>query len=232
MQMIKRFKSSIKFLVLIAVLVLSWLLGRYYSFDTDRFNELLLRFPLFWSGLIFVFLYVAVTFFAWFSKDLFKVLGAVLFGAYLSSFLIWIAEIFNATILFHLSYFLGRDFVERSLKGRMKRFDQKLASAGFGGIFLLRIVPLVPFRFLDVAVGLTKVRFRQYLLAVIFGSPLRIFWIQYILAGVGKAFFKDPGVLIEYFSANRFFYFLSLVYVIAAIVVAFKMRSWGRANRK
>ncbi len=226
--MIKKFKSAIKFLLLIAILALSWMLGRHYSFDIDHFRELLLRFPLVWSGLIFVFLYVAVTFFAWFSKDLFKLLGAVVFGAYLSSLFIWIAEIFNATILFHLSYFLGRDFVERSLPGKLKNFDQKLASAGFGGIFLLRIVPLVPFRFLDMAAGLTRVRFRQYLLAVIFGSPLRIFWVQYIITGVGKAFFKDPRVLIEYFTVNKFFYFLSLIYVIVAIVVAFKMKNWGK----
>jgi len=218
-------KHLFRFLLLILILVLCWFLGKYFSSDIKYYKELISGFPIYLKGLAFVFLYSGVTFFAWLTKDLFKIVGAVLFGAYLSTLFIWIAEIINAAVLFHLSRKLGRGFVESIIKGIIGDSDKKIQRGGFWGVFTLRIVPLVPYRFLDLIVGLTNISFKSYLIAVIVASPLRIFWIQFVLAGVGDKLIENPNIVeffqafIDYFLENVFIFYFTFGYIIAAIIL-------------
>jgi uncharacterized membrane protein YdjX (TVP38/TMEM64 family) len=154
----------------------------------------------------------------------FRFAGAVLFGAYLSTLLVFISETINAFILFHFSRFLGRDYVGNWLKARYSNLDERLARLGFFWLFLFRSVPLVPFRFLDLACGLTRLSFKKYLTAVVLGSPIRIFWLQYILAGVGMSMFGKPYALAEYLLSNKFLFLGSFLYLILVIVVAVKLK--------
>lgn len=217
-------KNKIKFLFFILGIILICLLTKYISVKQELIEPYLKRFPLVYSGIVFIILYVIGTFFVWFSKDIFRVTAAILFGAYFSTLFVWIAEIINAFVLFYLARILGRDFVEKKYGTRQKNLDEKLENISFFWLFMFRIVPLVPFRFLDLACGLTKINFKKYLMAVIFGSPLRIFWLQYILAGVGKSVFGNPYVLSVYLMQNKLLYIFSLVYIILVVIVALRLR--------
>lgn len=217
-------KSRLKFLVLLVTVILLVVIGRFFRIDFKGIEGHLRNFPLFYSGLIFVILYVIVTFFIWLAKDVFRFMAAVLFGPYISTLFVWIAETVNAFILFYFSRLLGRSFVEESLKDRHNKLDKRLGEVSFPWLFLFRATPLVPFRFLDLACGLTKISFRRYLIAVILGSPLRIFWVQYALAGAGEALFKNPYALAEYISGNRPLFLGSLGYFVLVIVVAIKIK--------
>lgn len=220
-------KSRLKFLVLLLGLVLLFFIGRFFHFDATSLQSYLKKFPLYYCGLIFVILYVIVTFFIWLSKDVFRFSAAILFGATLSTLLIWLAEMINAFILFYLARRLGREFVEDSLSAKFSHLDEKLGKTNFLWLFLFRSVPLIPFRFLDLGTGLTKISFRRYFLAVILGSPLRIFWVQYALAGVGEAIFKNPYALAEYLLANKPLFLFSLIYLALVVVVARKLKHKG-----
>lgn len=121
----------LSFIALIAILFLTWVLGRYFRVDIYHLKSLLLKLPLFYSGIVFVLFYVVITFFVWFSKDIFKVAAALLFGAYLSTLLVFAAEMINAAILFNLSRFLGRDFVKNHLKGSFAGLDERIYRFGF-----------------------------------------------------------------------------------------------------
>ena len=147
-----------------------------------------------------------------------------MFGAVISALLVLIAETINAFILFYLARYLGRAYVEHSLKEKHKGLDERLGKLNFAWLFIFRAAPLIPYRFLDLAAGLTQMPFKRYLAAVIFGSALKIFWIQYIIAGVGKSIFDDFSVVVEYFMANKTLVMLSLIYPALVIVVAFKIR--------
>lgn len=225
------YKAKIKFLILIAVVFLLWYLGRFFPINTEAIENYLRRLPIFYSGIIFIILYCLVTFFIWLSKDLFRLIAALLFGAYYSTLLIWAAETINAFILFYLARFLGRAYVEDSLRVNKKYIDDRLAGVSFPWLFLFRAVPLIPFRFLDLGVGLTKVSFRRYIIAVILGSPLRIFWVQYVLCGVGKSVFSNPNALTEYLMQNKALFSFSLAYLVLVIVVAFKLKT-QKSKRK
>ena len=100
------------------------------------------------------------------------------------------------------------------------RLDEKICKWGFWGVFVLRIVPLVPYRFLDIAAGLTGINYSQYILAVFLGSPVRIFWLQSILAVLGENVFKNPRRIIDYFNAHPTVLAFSLIYVVAGTILA------------
>ena len=217
--------GRIKFLVLIIAIVLIWFLQRFFPVDVQAIEIFLKEIPSLYSGIVFVLLYCIVTFFIWLSKDVFRFIAAVIFGAWFSTLLILIAEIINAFILFYFSRSLGRSFVESALKERYDKLDERLGRVNFLWLFLFRAVPLVPFRFLDLYCGLTRITFRRYLSVVILGSPLRIFWVQYVLAGMGKSLFSNPYALVEFITSNKPVFIFSLIYLVLVIVVALKIKA-------
>ena len=219
-----RYKNKIKFLVLIICLILLWYAGRLLRIDTEALGKSLNRFPVLYSGIIYVVLYVVVTFFIFFSKDIFWIEGALVFGPYLSTLLVIIAEVINAFIFFHLARYLGSNFVEHYLKKKSETLDDRLANINFFWLFIMRLVPLIPYRFLDLGVGLTKIHFRRYFLAVLLATPIRVFWVQYILALVGKNIFNKPELLIDYLLQNKALFVFSFIYLVLVILAAFKLK--------
>lgn len=216
-------KSLIKLVIFVFLLVLLWFLSAKFNIDFKFLEDYLKGRPLIFSGTVFILAYIFSSLVFWFSKDILKLIGALLFGAVSSTIFIWIAEIINCAILFHLARYLGRDFVEKKLK-LGKNFDQKLAGINFIWLFLFRSVPLIPFRILDLGMGLTKISFRRYLVAVIIGSPLRIFWIQYVLVGVGKAIFSNPLAASDYLTQNPLLFLLTFTYFLLVIIVALRLK--------
>jgi uncharacterized membrane protein YdjX (TVP38/TMEM64 family) len=138
--------------------------------------------------------------------------------------LIYASEIINAFVLFFLARGLGRGFVRNYLKNKPNPIDEKLGAVSFIWLFMLRLVPLVPYRFLDLGFGLTGIRFKRYLAAVLLATPIRVFWVQYILAGVGKGFISQPQLLVDFLLHNRFLYFFSFIYLVLVFVVIVKFK--------
>lgn len=124
-------KNLFNFLALVLILFFSWFLGKASHINTDYLHNLLFKFPLVYSGLIYIILYVVLSFFIWFAKDILRATAALLFGAYLSTLFVYLSEMINAAILFNLSRFLGRDFVGRYCKGNVLNFDKKIERIGF-----------------------------------------------------------------------------------------------------
>lgn len=220
----KREKHEIEFLVLVLAIASLWYFGRFLQIDTSGIEKSLKAFPLVYASVLYILLYVIITFFLFFSKDVFWLMGAVLFGAGLSTLFICIAEVINAFILFHLARRFGRTYVEKKISGKYKHLDEKLGKINFFWLFIFRAAPLIPYRFLDLGAGLTKIDFRRYIAAVIIGSPIKMFWIQYILYGVGKNIINNPTALVEYFLHNRTLLMFSLVYILLIILVIIKIR--------
>jgi len=217
-------KDKIKFILFIIAIVLIWYFSRYFHIDIQALNSYLGKIPRFYSGAFFVILYVAMTFFIWFSKDILRILAALLFGPLTSTIFVFVGETINAFILFNFSRLLGRGFVEGFLKNRYKSFNQRLAEVNLFWLITFRMAPLIPFRFLDLAAGLTRISFKKYLVAVILGSPIRIFWLQYILAGVGEGILKEPRLIVNYLTSHRVIFVATFIYLILVILVAFKIK--------
>ncbi|MEJ2111047.1 MAG: VTT domain-containing protein, partial [Acidobacteriota bacterium] len=94
---------------------------------------------------------------------------------------------------------------------------------GVWHIFLLRTVPIIPFRILDLAYGLTSVPLRKYLAVSAIAMPVRIFWIQFVVAALGGAVF-DITRAMAYFEQNRAALWLSFLYLMVSIIIVVCLR--------
>lgn len=123
--------------------------------------------------------------------------GAVLFGPWEGTLYTWIGATIGAVLAFFLAKALGRDFVDRLLKGKFQAFDQRIRANGFMGLLVLRLIPLFPFNGINFGSGLTSIRFRDYLLATAIGIIPGTFVYQYLFARVGTRIL-DEGFKLAY----------------------------------
>ncbi|MCF7908320.1 MAG: VTT domain-containing protein [Candidatus Omnitrophica bacterium] len=217
-------KSFKRFLVFVAVLLVIIIIGVTFSIDEAKINSLFDKFPIGYAALIFVLLYTLGTFALWTLKEPLKVVGAILFGAYISTGLIYIAELINGIVFFKLSRLLGRDFVERKVGGGFKRFYESLEGARLAKVMFLRANPLIPYRVFDVGLGLSRISWRKFLLAIIVASGPRIFWLQFPLAAMRG--FSVEKMLI-YFEQNMAIAVAMMLYIIIVSLVPFFIKQKG-----
>jgi uncharacterized membrane protein YdjX (TVP38/TMEM64 family) len=146
-----------RLLFLILILLIIGIINHYLKIGLEGIRAFLEGFSPWMAVFIYALIYVLSTIFLPPTKDMFKLIGAICLGAILSSLGIWIAEIINAILLFYLARYLGRGFVKVRLRGRAKIIDERIGSSGFRGILILRLVPIIPYRVLDLLAGLSSV---------------------------------------------------------------------------
>ena len=93
--------------------------------------------------------------------------AGTLFGVVVGTAVVSLSSVTGASLAFWLGRTLARGLVEKPLAGnpRFRALDQAVAAGGFKIVLLTRLSPLFPFTLLNYAFGLTKVRFRDYVLA-------------------------------------------------------------------
>jgi uncharacterized membrane protein YdjX (TVP38/TMEM64 family) len=109
-------------------------------------------------------------------STLFLLAGAVMFGKFRGSLYNGVGAIGAAALSFLAARYLGRDFVARWATGRLGELDAKAEEHGFLLICYLRLA-YVPFTPVSYAAGLTRIRFRDYLLGTTVGTLPKIFII-------------------------------------------------------
>lgn len=214
-------RAVARFIILFVLLGFCVLLGRWFHLDLNSLRVWLEQYPLMISGVVFIVFYVAITSLVWFGpKDVLRVASALLFGPFWSTVFIYIGELFNAALLFHVSRKLGQEFVMRKMNISAERIAQLQHRSGFVRAMVFRLNPLIPFRLQDLAAGLSPITFSTYLTAIIIAAPIRTFWLQYIIAGVGESFLM-PGAMNKYFLSHPGVLYASFGYVVVSCVLIF-----------
>jgi len=229
--------KALKFSFFLILLTACWYLGRVFKFEVATYQTFLSKFPVAFSGLIFVLLYVGTTTFVWFGpKDVLRISSAILFGATTSTVFVWVGEMINAAIMFYLSRALGREYVQQKFRIKSQKLDQMKDDSSMLEVCAWRSNPLIPFRLMDLGYGLTRISFRKYFIAIAAISFLRIFWLQSILAGIGTGLFKNYSAMMDYFLENPSVarcsaaYFLAVVVItITAIITRFLRKRKGKS---
>lgn len=85
-----------------------------------------------------------------------------MFGFWRGTLLVSFASTTGATVAFLASRFLLRDSLQRKFGDRLAIFNQALEREGAFYLFMLRLIPAVPFFVINVVMGLTPVRTRTY----------------------------------------------------------------------
>jgi len=121
-----------------------------------------------WGPALFFGLYAALALIP-VPKALLTAAGGALFGLWAGAGLSLAGALVGAIISFGAGRLLGREAVDRLIRGRLARVDALLADHGLSAVLIVRLVPLVPFIAINYASGLSGVRFRHYVLGSALG---------------------------------------------------------------
>ncbi len=116
-----------------------------------------------WGPAVYFVLYVGLSVIPC-PKALLTAAGGALFGLWAGAGLALTAALVGAIISFGLGRLLGREAVDRLIRGRLARVDALVADHGLSAVLIVRLVPLVPFMAINYASGLSGVRFRHFVL--------------------------------------------------------------------
>jgi len=154
--------AALALLVLIAVLVHFFPIANWIS----RFVEWV-RTLGFWGALLYFLVYVAGT--VLFVPGTALTLGSgLLFGVLWGTLLVSLASVTGATLAFLIARSFGREWTRKRIEAypKFKVIDRAIGNNGFKLVLLMRLQPVfLPFAILNYALGLTRVRLRDYVLA-------------------------------------------------------------------
>ncbi len=133
-----------------------------------------------WGPVVFIAGYALATV-AFVPGSLLTLAAGAIFGLGKGTALVLVAATLGASAAFLVSRYVARGFVERRLAGneRFAAIDQAIGTEGRKIVLLLRLSPLFPFNLLNYALGLTRVRFADYLVASVGMLPGTLLYVYY-----------------------------------------------------
>ena len=136
-----------------------------------------------WAAVVFVGMY-AFSIMLFIPASVFNTVGAVVFGKWYGLFLNIIGANVGGVLSFYTARYLLRDMVSRFLKTKhFKSFDDRMGTHGFSVILYMRLM-FIPFTYLSFAVGMSKVRFKDFFWGTLLGILPGIFVVTFLADAV------------------------------------------------
>jgi uncharacterized membrane protein YdjX (TVP38/TMEM64 family) len=163
---------------IVAAVVLVRYTGVRELLTVEKFGALLATAGI-WAPLAFILVY-AVGVCLFIPGTLLTTLGAAIYGPYWGFVYVWVAAMLGAAGAFLIGRYLGREFAASLIGDRLKKYDDAIEKNGFATVLYLRLV-YFPFTPMNFGMGLTKVRFRDYLwgtgLGILVGTFIFTFFV-------------------------------------------------------
>jgi uncharacterized membrane protein YdjX (TVP38/TMEM64 family) len=102
-------------------------------------------------------------------SSMLSIAGGTVFGPVKGIILNMIGFFLSGTMAFYLSRFMGKDFVDRIVRGKALELDKALEKNGFKVMFLFRFPPIFPYDVFSYAAGLTKIKYKDFILGSLLG---------------------------------------------------------------
>lgn len=108
-------------------------------------------------------------------------LGGAIFGLGWGTLWVFCGAFAGSAAAFLIARYVARGMVEKKIENNEKfaAIDRAVGEEGFKIVFLLRLTPVFPFSFGNYALGLTRVRFADYLLATFGTLPGTFLYVYY-----------------------------------------------------
>jgi uncharacterized membrane protein YdjX (TVP38/TMEM64 family) len=120
----------------------------------------------FWGPLVFIAGYAAAVV-GFVPGSLLTAAAGAIFGVVAGTAYVFVAASIGATLAFLVSRYAARSAIEAKMRGneRFAAIDRAVADQGRKIVFLLRLSPVFPFSLLNYAIGLTRVKLADYVIA-------------------------------------------------------------------
>lgn len=133
-----------------------------------------------WGPVAYIVLY-AVSVVLFVPGAILTLAGGAIFGIGAGTVYVFIAAVLGSGSAFLVARYLARSAVEKRLANAPKfaAIDEAVGQQGLKITFLLRLSPVFPFSLLNYALGLTRVTFRDYMLASFGMLPGTLLYVYY-----------------------------------------------------
>ncbi len=109
-------------------------------------------------------IYVLVTALSLPGATVMTLAGGMIFGFWLGALIVSFASSIGASLAFLVSRFLFRDFIQSKYGERLSVINQGMAREGRFYLFSLRLIPAFPFFLINLLMGLTPIKLREFFL--------------------------------------------------------------------
>ena len=117
-----------------------------------------------YAAATYFFAYIAITAFSIPGAAVVTLLGAALFGFWISLLLVSFASTIGATIAFLSSRYLLREWVQSKFGSKLNAINQGVEKDGAFYLFSLRLIPVFPFFLINLLMGLTPMTIARFYL--------------------------------------------------------------------
>ena len=133
-----------------------------------------------WGPVVFILGYAAAVV-GFVPASVLTLAAGAIFGVAEGTAYVFVAASLGASAAFLIARYLARGAIERRLEGneRFAAIDRAVGDQGRKIVFLLRLSPAFPFTLLNYALGLTRVRFADYMIASIGMLPGTLLYAYY-----------------------------------------------------
>ena len=133
-----------------------------------------------WGPMVFIIGY-AVAAVAFVPGSLLTLAAGAIFGLAQGVVYVFIAAVLGSSAAFLVSRYVARAAIERRIANnpRFAAIDRAVGAQGRKIVFLLRLSPVFPFNLLNYGLGLTQVRFSDYVIASVGMLPGTLLYVYY-----------------------------------------------------
>lgn len=205
-------KKWSKLLVLAAIAAAIFLIFQFTPLSLSDFTptnvkNFILQFGV-WSPIVFIVIYALRGAVLVIPVGIMSLAGGLAFGQWFGTIYILIGATLGASLSFMIARYFGRQFIETFSwlhKGKIKQFDEGIEKNGFRMMLFMRLIPLFQYDAVNFGSGLSKIKFRDYVLATFIGMAPGGF----INAMLGSSLEKI--VSIQFLAALGFFILLMFI---------------------
>ena len=171
--------SGVRVALIVIGLVVLALLGRQAGGYVPQFARWVNSLGV-WGPLVFIVGY-ALAAVAFVPGSLLTLAAGAIFGLAQGVVYVFIAATLGSAAAFLVSRYVARAAIERRLASnpRFAAIDRAVGAQGRKIVFLLRLSPVFPFNLLNYGLGLTQVRFADYVIASIGMIPGTLLYVYY-----------------------------------------------------
>jgi uncharacterized membrane protein YdjX (TVP38/TMEM64 family) len=140
-----------------------------------------------WAGGISIGLSIAQAVVAPLPMNVITITNALVFGPVWGSLLSWFSTVLGASLCFQLSKSFGKPFAHKIVGPSLEKAETFFRKYGLHAMFLVRMMPFVPFDAISFGAPLVGVPFSRFLLATSVGiipSVLVYSYLGHFIAGI------------------------------------------------
>ena len=129
--------------------------------------------------------------------SVFIAINTIAFGSIVGFIISWIATIIGCSLSFFLCRKL-RKIAKKKIKkeGKIIAFIDKIDCISFSNLFLILAMPFTPAFSINIAAGLSKMRYKKYFFALLFSKAFIVFFWGYVGSNI-MTNITNIGLMIE-----------------------------------